>query len=68
MNVYYTAILFSVITFALNRILARWKETKQQRIEAKNLKIKNKALEIMDSKELVDNAKKKDDEKYKELK
>lgn len=68
MNTFFTATLFSVLTFAINKILSRWKETKQQRIEAKNLKIKNKALSIMDSKELVDNAKKKDEDKYKELK
>lgn len=68
MNTFLTATLFSAITFSLNRILARWKETKQQRIENKNLKIKQKALELMDSKELVDNAKEKDEEKYKELK
>lgn len=68
MNTFFTATLFSVLTFAINKILSRWKETKQQRIEAKNLRIKNKALSIMDSKELVDNAKKKDEDKYKELK
>lgn len=68
MNTFFTATMFSILTFSVNRLLNRWKETKQQRIEAKNLKIKNKALSIMSSKELVDNAKKKDDEKYKELK
>ena len=62
MNVYYTAILFSGISFAVTKLLARWKETKQQRIENKQAKIKAEAIKIMSSKELVDSAKKKDEE------
>lgn len=67
MNTYYTAVLFSIMSFSISRIINRWKETKQQRIEAKNAKIKKLAIELMDSKELVDQAKKKDENKRKEL-
>lgn len=66
-NVFYTAILFSVISFSLSGLLARWKETKQQRIENQQAKIKQKALALMDSKDLLDEAKKKDNDKYKEM-
>lgn len=68
MNVMYTAVLFSVLSFSVSRILNRWKETKQQRKEAKEAKIKKQAIELMSSKELVDEAKKKDDKKEEELK
>lgn len=68
MNTLYTATIFSVMSFAAGKILNRWKETKQQRIEARQSKIKIGALSHMTSKELVEEAKKKDEEKYKELK
>lgn len=68
MNTYYTAVLFSIMSFSISRIINRWKETKQQRLEAKNEKLKKKAVELMSSKELVEQAKKKDESKYNELK
>ena len=68
MNTLYTATIFSVMSFAAGKILNRWKQTKQQRIEARQSKIKIEALSYMTSKELVEEAKKKDEEKYKELK
>lgn len=68
MNTLYTATLFSVLSFSASKILQRWKETKQQRIEARQSKIKRQALEMMTSKELVDEARKKDIQAYKELK
>lgn len=67
-NTFYTAILFSIISFSLSKLLQRWKETKQQRVEHKQALIKLKAMQLMSSKELLDEAKKKDNEKYKELK
>ena len=67
MNTMYTAVLFSVLSFSFSKLMFRWKETKQQRIENKQAKIKMQALGYMDSKELLDNAKKKDEEKRKEL-
>ena len=68
MNTLYTATIFSVMSFAAGKILNRWKQAKQQRIEARQSKIKIEALSYMTSKELVEEAKKKDEEKYKELK
>lgn len=68
MNTFYTAFLFSIISFSISRLISRWKETKQQRLEAKNEKLKKKAVELMSSKELVEQAKKKDESKYNELK
>ena len=68
MNTLYTATIFSVMSFAAGKILNRWKQTKQQRIEARQSKTKIEALSHMTSKELVEEAKKKDEEKYKELK
>lgn len=68
MNTFYTAFLFSIISFSISKIINRWRETKQQRLEAKNEKLKKKAIELMSSKELVEQAKKKDESKYNELK
>ena len=67
MNTLYTATLFSALSFSATKLLQRWKETKQQRIEKKELKLKIKALELMDSKELLEQAKKKDEKRRKEL-
>lgn len=68
MNTFFTATIFSAISFAVSKLLQRWNETKQQRIEAKEAKIKMKALAIMSSKELLTEAKKKDADKYSQLK
>lgn len=67
MNTLFTATLFSTLSFSATKILQRWKETKQQRIEKKNLKLKLKAIDLMDSKELLEQAKKKDENRRKEL-
>lgn len=67
MNTLFTATLFSTLSFSATKLLQRWKETKQQRQERKNLKLKIKALELMDSKELLAQAKKKDENRRKEL-
>lgn len=67
MNTLYTATLFSALSFSATKLLQRWKETKQQRIEKKELKLKLKALELMDSKELLEQAKKKDEKRRKDL-
>lgn len=67
MNTLYTATLFSALSFSATKLLQRWKETKQHRIEKKELKLKMRALELMDSKELLEQAKKKDEKRRKEL-
>ena len=68
MNTLYTATLFSALSFSLTKLYQRWKETKPQRIDKKKLKLKQKALEVMTTKELLDGARKKDEEAKKELK
>lgn len=68
MNTFYTATLFSVLSFSVSKILSRWKETKENRIEKKNNKLKEKAIKLMSSKEMLDNAKKKDKENYEKAK
>lgn len=67
MNTLYTATFFSILSFSASKILQRWKETKQNRIERKQEKIKLQAVEIMSTKELLDEAKKKDEQAKKEL-
>lgn len=68
MNTLYTAMLFSILSFSATKILQRWKDTKIQRKEHKEALLKRKALLLMDSKELLDEAKKKDEEKLNNLK
>ena len=68
MNTFYTATLFSVLSFSATKVLARWKETKQQRIENKEALLKLRATRLMSSKKLLEVAKEKDEQKYKELK
>lgn len=67
MNTLFTATLFSALSFSATKILQRWKETKAQRLEKKNNKIKLKAANLMTTKELLSIAKKKDEIKRKEL-
>lgn len=68
MNTLYTATMFSILSFSATKILQRWKETKQQRKENKEALLKRKALQLMDSKELLDEAKRKDKEKLNHIK
>lgn len=68
MNTFYTATLFSALSFSASRILNRWKATKENREQRRNNKLKEKALKLMSSKELLDNARKKDKENYEKAK
>lgn len=65
MNVFYTSGVMAIITFSATKLATRWKETKPQRKAMKEMKLKLKAMDLMTSKELLDNAKKKDEEEYK---
>ena len=67
MNTLYTAMLFSILTFSSNKVLKRWRDTKQHRIETHNEKIKNKAKELMTEKELLNAARDKTEQKEKNL-
>jgi len=68
MNTFFTAGVFSVLTFSVTKVLGRWKATKQQRIEHKQAILKARAVGIMNSKELLDAAKEKDKENEERLK
>lgn len=67
MNTLFTATLFSALSFSMTKMVQRWKETKPQREDKKNLKLKIKALKLMTTKELLLEAKNKDENKRKEL-
>lgn len=67
-NIMYTAVVFSVLSFSATKLWSRWRSTKQNRIERKQALLKEKAIALMDSKELLDNAKKKDKDKIESLK
>lgn len=67
MNTLYTATLFSVLSFSITRILKRWKDTKPQRKERKDNKLKDRAVKLMSSRELLKAAKTKDETKKKSL-
>ena len=68
MNTLYTATMFSILSFSATKVLQRWKETKQQRKEHKEAILKQKAIDIMSTKELLNEARKKDEENSKGVK
>lgn len=68
MNTLFTATLFSGLSFSATKLLQRWKDTKEARQERKNNKLKFKAIKLMNTKELLEEAKKKDEIKRNELK
>ena len=63
MNTIYTASVFSVLSFALTKLLTQWKETAEIRKERKHQKRKKALLAEMTSQELIDEAEKKDKER-----
>lgn len=67
MNTFFTAGIFSILTFSLTKVVGRWNATKQQRIEHKQAILKARAVQIMNSKELLDAAKDKDNENLERL-
>lgn len=67
MNTLYTATLFSALSFAATKVFQRWKETKPQRLDKKNAKLKEKAVQMMSTKELLDSARKKDEAAKKKI-
>ncbi len=60
MNTLFTAMLFSALSFSATKVIQRWKETKPQRQEKKDIKLKAKVTDLMTSKELLAMAKNKD--------
>lgn len=67
MDITFTAIMFSVLSFSASKLVSQWKDTSQFRRAKKEMKIKKNVISSMSSKELLDAAKIKDEEKYNRL-
>lgn len=67
MDITFTAIMFSVLSFSASKLVSQWKDTAQFRKAKKEMKMKRNAISLMSSKELLDAAKIKDTQKYEEL-
>lgn len=67
MDITFTAVLFSFMSFAVSKLISQWKETKDYRKAKRNIKLKNKVFRISNSKELLDEAKLKDKIGYEEI-
>ena len=63
-----TSAMISSISFAISKLLSQWKETKKYRCLKRQLKLKKEAISILSSKELLDAAKRKDQENFNNLK
>lgn len=68
MDTTFIAVMFSIISFSLSKLIHQWKDTSKYRKAKKEMKQKNKVLSKMSSKELLDVAKQKDVSKVEELK
>ena len=68
MDITFVAVMFSVISFSLSKLLNQWKETKINRKTKRQLKQHNRVFQLASSKELLDAAIIKDAEKYNQLK
>lgn len=68
MDTTFIAVMFSVISFSLSKLIHQWKDTSKYRKAKKEMRQKNRVLSKMSSKELLDVAKQKDVSKVEELK
>lgn len=68
MNTFVTAVLFSLVSFSLTRVIQHWKDTKVFRKERHDRKLKEKAMAMLTTKELLNAAREKDENEYKGLK
>lgn len=68
MDIVFTAVMFSMVSFSTSKLINQWKETVKFRQAKKEMKLKQAAINLMTSKELLDAAKNKDNENYKLLK
>lgn len=64
MDIVFTAVLFSTISFSASKLISQWKETAKFRQAKKEMRLKRAAINLMTSKELLDAAKNKDKENY----
>lgn len=68
MDTVYIVSLFSIMSFSLARLFSHWRETKKYRVAKREMRLKQKAVLLMTSKELLDAAKEKDMLKINQLK
>lgn len=68
MDTTFIAVMFSIISFSLSKLIHQWKNTSKYRKAKKEMRQKNRVLSKMSSKELLDVAKQKDVSKVEELK
>lgn len=67
MDMTFTAVIFSLVTFSLSKLLNQWKDTAKYRKAKREMKKRDLALKHMSAKELLDAAKAKDLENYERL-
>lgn len=68
LEIVFTAIMFSSLSFAISKLISQWNETKYYREAKKQIKQRRQLLYSMSSKELLDVLKEKDTEAYENLK
>lgn len=64
MDVTITAVLFSVVSFSLSKLISQWRETAPFRKTKKEMRLKRRAISLMSSKDLLDAAKELDQLNY----
>ena len=62
-----TATMFSIMAFSISKLVSQWRDTRKYRDAKRQIKLKNKAVSIMSSKELLDIAKQKDEDRLNQL-
>lgn len=67
MDMTFTAILFSFVTFSISKLINQWKETKKYREAKKQMRQKKHLIKLMTSKDLLNAAKMKDKKNYDRL-
>lgn len=68
LEITFTAVVFSFLSFSLSQLIAQWKATKNYRTAKKQMKQRKQLLYTMSSKELLDTLKQKDTEIYEKMK
>lgn len=63
MDTTFIAVMFSVMSFSFAKLMHQWKDTAKYRKAKKEMRLKNRVLCSMTSKELLDVAKDKDNNK-----
>lgn len=68
MNVIFTALMFSVVSFSISKLINQWKETASSRQTKRDIKAKGYVLSKISTQELLDYVKQRDTERYSKLK